>query len=173
MKGSRNAVTALIALFLALSGIGFAPHASAHGARTPASKPTKPSAAAEEKAFGREGDPTRIDRTIEIGMSDAMRFDPARIDVKQGETIRFVVKNPGVLMHEMVLGTMVDLRSHSELMKKHPDMEHDEPYQAHVQSGTEGVMVWQFTQPGEFYYACLIPGHFEAGMFGKIVVAEK
>lgn len=110
---------------------------------------------------------------IEIDMSDAMRFDPAQIDVKQGETIRFVVKNPGVLMHEMVLDTMVDLRSHSELMKKHPEMEHDEPYQAHVQSGTEGVMVWQFTQPGEFYYACLIPGHFEAGMFGKIVVAEK
>jgi uncharacterized cupredoxin-like copper-binding protein len=73
-------------------------------------------------------------------------------------------------MHEMVLGTLAELREHGELMKKFPDMEHDEPYMAHVKPGNTEDIVWQFTRPGEFYYACLIPGHFEAGMIGKIAV---
>ena len=73
-------------------------------------------------------------------------------------------------MHEMVLGTMDELKKHAELMKKHPGMEHDEPHMAHVASGKTGEMGWRFTQAGTFYYGCLIPGHFEAGMIGKVIV---
>ena len=73
-------------------------------------------------------------------------------------------------MHEMVLGTMDELKKHAELMKKHPGMEHDEPYMAHVAPGKKGEIVWQFTKAGEFFYGCLIPGHFEAGMIGKVTV---
>ena len=72
-----------------------------------------------------------------------------------------MVRNHGKVMHEMVIGTMKELKDHAEMMRKFPDMEHDEPYMAHVAPGKQGEIVWQFTQPGEFY-ACLVPGHMEA-----------
>jgi uncharacterized cupredoxin-like copper-binding protein len=105
-------------------------------------------------------------------MSDRMRFTPANMTVKQGETVRFRVKNNGKVLHEMVLGTMAQLKEHADLMKKHPGMEHDEPYMAHVAPGKTQTLVWQFTKHGEFYYGCLVPGHFEAGMLGKVVVTK-
>jgi uncharacterized cupredoxin-like copper-binding protein len=127
----------------------------------------------EETAFGREGNPKKASRTINVDMSDQMRFTPAELTVKQGETVRFRVKNSGKQMHEMVLGTMADLKQHAALMQKHPGMEHDEPYMAHVGPGKSETMVWQFTKAGEFYYGCLVPGHFEAGMMGKVRVVSK
>jgi uncharacterized cupredoxin-like copper-binding protein len=134
----------------------------------------KPTAAVsgEEYAFGRQGDPKKVVRTIAIDMTDTMRFGPADITVREGETIRFVIANKGKMMHEMVLGTMDGLKAHGELMKKHAGMEHDEPYMAHVGPGKKAEMVWHFTKAGEFHYACLVPGHFEAGMIGKIRVTK-
>jgi uncharacterized cupredoxin-like copper-binding protein len=55
-------------------------------------------------------------------------------------------------------------------MKKHPGMEHDEPYMAHVDPGRKGTIVWTFNRAGSIEFACLIPGHFEAGMIGRITV---
>ena len=131
----------------------------------------KPAAiSTEEKAFGRQGDPKKVSRTVNIDMADTMRFTPAELSIKRGETIRFVVKNKGQVLHEMVIGTKKELDEHAALMRKHPNMEHDEPYMAHVNAGKAETMVWQFTKPGEFYYGCLVPGHFEAGMVGKIIV---
>jgi uncharacterized cupredoxin-like copper-binding protein len=124
-----------------------------------------------EKAFGRKGDPKKVSRTIELDMSDAMRFTPAELVVKQGETVRFRLKNSGSVMHEMVLGTMQELKEHAEMMKQHPGMHHAEPSMVHVGPGKTGALVWQFTNAGEFHYACLFPGHFEAGMVGSIKVA--
>jgi len=124
----------------------------------------------EETDFGREGDPKKVTRVVRVDMSDKMRFSPAELTIRQGETIRIRVKNSGRLMHEMVLGTMQGLKAHAELMKKYPGMEHDEPYMAHVAPGKTEYVVWQFTKAGEFYYGCLVPGHFEAGMLGKVVV---
>jgi uncharacterized cupredoxin-like copper-binding protein len=126
-----------------------------------------------ETEFGRTGDAKRITRTIRVGMSDAMRFTPADIQVKQGETIRFIVTNAGQAMHEMVLGTMQTLSDHARLMRAHPGMAHDEPYMVHVASGKTAAMIWQFTKAGEYRYGCLIPGHFEAGMVGRIQVVGK
>jgi len=123
-----------------------------------------------ETGFGRTGDPRKAVRTIRIDMSDRMRFSPDTIEVKPGDTVRFVVRNSGKTMHEMVIGTMKELKDHAELMKKHPGMEHDEPYMAHVEPGKTAEIAWQFTKAGEFFFGCLIPGHFEAGMVGKILV---
>jgi uncharacterized cupredoxin-like copper-binding protein len=103
-------------------------------------------------------------------MSDTMRFNPAQLVVRQGETVRFVVRNSGKTFHELVLGTLQQLQEHAELMRKHPGMEHDEPYMAHVAPGKTERIVWQFTKAGEFFYGCLVPGHFESGMIGKIAV---
>jgi uncharacterized cupredoxin-like copper-binding protein len=103
-------------------------------------------------------------------MSDAMRFEPSHVEVRQGETVRFVARNRGKLLHEMVIGTAEELREHAALMKRLPDMEHDEPYMAHVDPGKTGDIVWQFTKPGEFQFGCLVAGHFDAGMMGSITV---
>jgi uncharacterized cupredoxin-like copper-binding protein len=128
---------------------------------------------AEETAFGRAGDPKKAARTVDIVMSDKMRFTPAALTVKQGETVRFRVRNSGQTMHEMVLGTMQELKAHAEMMQKHPGMEHEEPWMAHVAPGRTETMVWEFTRPGEFHYGCLVPGHFEAGMVGKLKVVQR
>ena len=123
-----------------------------------------------DDTFGKPGDPAKVSRTVEVDMTDAMRFTPATISVKKGETIRFVVKNSGQLKHEMVLGTVKELREHAALMKKFPEMEHEDPNQLSLEAGKSGALVWQFTRPGTFEFACLQPGHFEAGMRGRIAV---
>ena len=124
----------------------------------------------EETAFGRAADPRKAKRTIRVEMSDAMRFQPGEIRVRRGEVIRFVPVNRGQVTHELVIGTLDELKSHAELMRNHPHMEHDEAHMAHVAPGKSGEIGWQFTRAGEFFYACLIPGHFEAGMIGKVTV---
>ena len=161
MKYLTAAVTALLIIAAPLTWAhGDAKHAPAK----------KKAISTEEKAFGREGDPQKAVRTINVDMSDKMRFSPDTITVKQGETVKFVVKNSGKIMHEFVLGTMKELKEHAEMMKKHPGMEHDEPYMAHVAPGKTETIAWQFTKAGSFNFGCLIPGHFEAGMVGKVTV---
>jgi len=118
--------------------------------------------------FGRPGDPKAVGRTITIRMSDAMRFTPDSVTVKRGETIRFVVRNEGKILHEMVLGNDEGLKEHAALMRRFPEMEHDEPYMVHVSPGKTGEMIWTFDNPGQVGFACLIPGHYEAGMTGKV-----
>jgi uncharacterized cupredoxin-like copper-binding protein len=124
----------------------------------------------EDTAFGRQGDPRKVQRVIRLEMTDAYRFTPADIQVQRGQTVKFVVHNAGHQLHEMVLGTEADLAAHAELMRKFPDMEHADANMAHVRAGARGEIVWQFTQPGRFAFACLIPGHYEAGMRGQVAV---
>jgi uncharacterized cupredoxin-like copper-binding protein len=109
-------------------------------------------------------------RALEIDMSDAMRFTPSTIAARQGETLRFVVKNSRKLKHEMVLGSTQELKEHAALMLKFPDMEHADPNRVSVDPGKTGEIVWQFSKAGTVNFACLQPGHFEAGMRGKIAV---
>ena len=125
----------------------------------------------EQKPWGIAGDAKAVRRTIEVGMSDTMRFTPERIEVKLGETVQFVVRNSGKLMHEFVIGTKAELDEHAELMRRFPTMEHDEPYMSHVAPGKTGRIVWTFNRAGTFDFACLIAGHYQAGMVGKIKVA--
>ena len=96
----------------------------------------------------------------------------SQVKVKRGETIRFKVRNHGKLMHEMVLGTPEALKEHAELMRKFPDMEHEAPNMAHVPPGATEYIVWKFTRPGEYSFGCLVAGHFEAGMVGRIAVGR-
>lgn len=127
--------------------------------------------AAEQQEWGIAGDAAAVARTIPVVMTDAMRFEPDRVEVRLGETVRFAHRNNGQVMHEMVIGTPAALTEHAELMMKFPGMEHDEPWMAHVAPGGSGEIVWHFNRAGAFQFACLIPGHFQAGMVGSIVVA--
>ena len=126
----------------------------------------------EQKPWGIAGEPKAVKRTVEITMSDAMRFTPDVVEVKQGETVRFVVKNAGKQLHELVIGTKKELDEHAAMMAKFTGMEHDEPYMAHVGPGKKGELVWHFNRAGDFDFACLIAGHYQAGMIGKIKVEQ-
>ena len=126
-----------------------------------------------ESAIGKPGVAAKVNRTIAVEMSDAMRYTPSDIEVKKGETIRFAVKNTGQVTHEMSLGTEKELLEHLEVMKKFPGMEHDEPGKLTLAPGKQGEIIWQFSKTGAVDFACLMPGHFEAGMKGKVKVAAK
>lgn len=130
----------------------------------------KSASAPEQQDWGIAGDAKAVKRTIRISMTDNMRFTPDRIEVTEGETVKLVIRNAGKMLHEMVIGTKAELDAHAEMMKKYPTMEHDEPWMAHVEAGKTATMVWQFNRAGEFRYACLLPGHYGAGMVGTIVV---
>jgi len=158
-----NAVAAIVlaAAFAAAVAHGDEDHAKAHKY-----DPAK----VEVTDFGQEGNPKKVARTIKVDMADSMRFTPSDMAVRRGETIKFVVHNGGQVLHEMVLGTKKAIAEHAELMKKFPEMEHADANMAHVKPGKAGEIVWQFTKAGEFQFACLQPGHFEAGMVGKVTV---
>lgn len=135
-------------------------------------KPHRPAAVTkEQKEWGIAGDARSVTRTVNLTMDDNMRFTPDKLSFKQGETVRFVVRNKGKLLHELVIGTKKELDEHAAMMLKFPAMEHDEPYMAHVGAGKTGNLIWTFNRPGEFDFACLIAGHYQAGMVGKISVA--
>lgn len=123
-----------------------------------------------ETEFGSYKPKMNVTKVVEIVMSDQMRFTPNMIKVKKGDVIKFVHKNPGNIMHEFVLGTPDSLDEHAVMMKKFPGMEHFEPYMTHVKPGKKGDVTWQFSEVGEFAFGCLIPGHYDAGMKGKIIV---
>jgi len=140
----------------------------AHGDKAHAKRPA--AVKKEQKDWGIAGDAKAAERTIECRMLDTMRFQPDRIDVKLGETVCFAVRNTGQVMHEFVIGTKDENAEHAALMMKFPNMEHDEPYMAHVAPGKAGQIVWTFNRAGEFEFACLMAGHFQAGMVGKVIV---
>jgi uncharacterized cupredoxin-like copper-binding protein len=143
-------------------------HAHGDRAHAPSSAVIK-----EQKAWGIAGDASAVNRTVEVSMGDDMRFQPATLSVKRGETIRFTVRNTGRQLHEFVIGTRDENARHAELMLRFPNMEHDEPYMAHVNPGKAGEVVWTFNKPGQFEFACLIAGHYQSGMLGSITVSEK
>ena len=157
--------TIFVLAALALSGAVYAAgnHAGGHGHEHHN----------EETAIGKPGVASQAQQTITVEMSDNMRYTPAHIRVKQGETVRFIVKNKGQTKHELSLGTHKELLEHLEQMKKFPEMEHDEPNSITLAPGKQGEIVWQFTKAGTVDFACLIPGHYEAGMKGAIKVVHR
>ncbi|MEJ6006326.1 cupredoxin family protein [Paucibacter sp. AS339] len=159
------------ALSLALLSTCFSGAALAHG---DAAHDKPPHATpAEQQVFGIAGRAAEVSRSIDITMSDDMRFKPDRIDVREGETVRLRLHNKGQVLHELVIGTPADLDQHAALMAKFPDMAHEEAHMAHVPAGKSGSIIWKFNRAGSFDFACLINGHYQAGMRGRITVQAK
>ena len=131
----------------------------------------------ETEAIGKPGDPAKVSRTIQITAVDN-RFKPSEISVKQGETVKFLVKNEGEKKHEMMIGTAEEIDKHGKMMKRHPDHAHpNEPNMITIDPGKAGELVWHFTEAGAVDFACPLPGHFKGmnfpGMKGTITVEAK
>lgn len=165
MTITRKTISALALATLPALGLAAGEH-GAHGAM----HGTTAATASHDAAAGVPGDPAKVTRTIAVEMNDAMRFTPDKVEVKAGETVRFFVVNKGKVAHEMVIGMPAELAEHAEMMKKMPGMVHKEPNQITLAPGQRGGIVWTFTKAGTVSYACLVPGHKEAGMVGAVVV---
>lgn len=154
---SHHFSIAIPALLLSVAALASGTHGGGHG----------------EAAIGKPGIASKVTRTINIDMKDDMRFHTSLVTVKQGETVRFVAKNSGKVKHEMVLGTAKELKEHYEVMKKNPEMEHADANMVTVAPSKSGEIIWHFTSAGKVDFACLQPGHFDAGMKGLVNVAKK
>jgi uncharacterized cupredoxin-like copper-binding protein len=117
-----------------------------------------------------------VSRSIAVQMDDQMRFTPATLEVQAGETIRFVVHNAGQTAHEMVLGEPQEIAAHAQAMKAAESSGQDS-HHSHgtgmaitVGAGQTGELVVSFPSAMTLQMACLIPGHYEAGMRGTLKV---
>lgn len=129
---------------------------------------------ADDWEIGRPGKAADVTRTIEVDMVEpeagGMAFLPADLTIARGETVRFIVTNRGVLDHEMVIDTVEANMEHMQVMMMSPDMHHDDPNAVSLAPGESGELIWTFSQAGNFQFACLIPGHMDAGMHGPLNV---
>ena len=122
-------------------------------------------------AFGSPGGESEVTRTVKVQAADTMRFDPPKLQIKQGETIKFVVTNSGRIRHEFALGDRATQRSHATRMKKAPHMRHeDDAATVSLNPGETKTLIWKFDKrpAAPIEIACHEPGHYEAGM--KIAV---
>ncbi|HCS44496.1 MAG TPA: copper-binding protein [Pseudomonas sp.] len=142
--------------------------------------------------FGQPAPAAKATRSVEVVMGD-MSFTPGAIEIKAGETVRFVLVNKGQLLHEFNLGdAAMHARHQQEMMKMqqsgmltptgmkvmdhsaagmdHGMMKHDDPNSVLVEPGKTAELTWTFTKTTQLEFACNIPGHYQAGMVGKLTV---
>jgi len=124
-------------------------------------------------AVGMPGQSSQVTRTVKVAMTEnddgEMLFTPSDLTFKQGETIRFMITNKGELDHEFMLDTAERNAMHKESMAGQMEM-HKTANAVTLAPGKRGQIIWTFANDGTFEFACLIPGHYESGMFGKVSV---
>ena len=125
-------------------------------------------------AFGEPADAADADRTVEVEASDDFAFDPASVEVEEGETVTFEVTNTGQILHAFVIGDEDAQTEHEaemqEMASEDMDMEHGDPNAIDIEPGSTNSITWHFTEAGEVLYGCHQPGHYDAGMVGSITV---
>jgi len=154
-------------LFVGVMALAAAAPASAHG---------------PDMGGGRPGDAAKVTRTIEVVASDN-EFSLKSLQVKDGETVRFVVRNDGLDPHELLIGTTAAHAEHRKMMKemmaaqKSGGHAHAMAMDAHqsgatVAPGKTATFVWSFARTPNLEFACDIPGHYEDGMHGPITFSR-
>ncbi len=158
----KNCAFALLLAALAGPALASGNHAGGHG---------------EKMAVGEPGDKTKATQTIRVTMKETddgkMLFTPAVFNVRKGQTVKISIKNAGTVDHEFVLDQEDKILEHKAVMEKFPEMEHADPNAIRLAAGESGEIVWKFTTDGQFKFACLVPGHYDAGMHGDVTVAAK
>ena len=159
----RRLLTIALSAVLATTALAHETHESDHD-----------SAAAH--SMGKPAPLEAATRTIEVTMLETedgrMIFEPGLIEVQPGETVRFAISNVGLIEHEFVFDTPAEIIAHKDemMMDAAHDMAHDSDNAITLQPGEDGELAWTFANAGVFEFACLIPGHYDAGMFGPLIV---
>jgi uncharacterized cupredoxin-like copper-binding protein len=125
--------------------------------------------------FGEPGKAVEATHTVNVALFDEMEIAHDLKQVEKGETIRFVVTNKGQSLHEFSLGDTASQRAHAAMMKKMPDMKHEnDPAAVTLAPGETKEVIWKFSKPirGQLEFACQIPGHYDAGMTSKVAFAN-
>ncbi|MGH8226169.1 MAG: cupredoxin domain-containing protein [Gammaproteobacteria bacterium] len=152
--------------------------ASAQGASGKPVMQSVTSMQTEASAWGHPGKADAVDRTIRIEAEDNMRFVPAKLTVKAGSTVKFVITNTGKIEHELVLGPVAEQHEHEKEMQEmmhsgKMHMEHSDPNEVELAPGATKTLIWTFTKPGTYQYGCHEPGHYAAGMYGTLTVVKE
>jgi len=142
------------------------------------------------KMIGEPGNLNEVDRTIEVKMFDNY-YEPNQIDIKKGETVKFVVKNMGELVHEfniatkemhikhqpemlkmvameILLGDRIDKKKMKEAAKSDHSMAHSHSNSVLLEPNNIGELIWKFSTDASLEAACNVPGHYQSGMVAKI-----
>ena len=158
----KTAMIALLLAALATPALATGSHKGGHG---------------EAMAVGEPGKKANATQIIRVTMKETddgrMIFSPASFKIRKGQTVRFAIQNAGELDHEFVLDTQAQVMEHKAVMEKFPEMEHDDPNAIRLAAGESGEIIWKFSNDGTFKIACLVPGHYDAGMHGDVTVAKK
>ncbi|TKR56382.1 hypothetical protein D7I39_03235 [Allopusillimonas ginsengisoli] len=125
---------------------------------------------AKSTTIGRPGDLAKVNKTVTIVVNDTVHFTPSLINVNAGDIVLFMVKNTGKFSHEMVIGSMSELRAHAALMQKAHSVAHTQPNMITLNPGQQRNVIWQFVQPGKTDFACLVDWHLKFGTLGEIQV---
>lgn len=149
----------LVAALLSVPALAAGEHAGDH------SEAVNPHAGHDMQAMtlGHPGQAAAATRTIRIDADDTLRFAPNHVEVKQGETIRFIVTNKGQTKHEFALGSAEMLAEHAKQMQSNPGMVHgDMPTMGMLTlaPGESKTLIWRFTRTGEIQFGCNVPGHY-------------
>ena len=144
-------------------------------------------------AIGEPGKAAQAARTVPVKLGDSF-YEPQSIQVKAGETVRFMLTNTGELLHEFNIGTAamhaehqkemlqmmeVGMLTATDIVTDHSKMDHskmphgkmmshDDPNAVLLRPGEKKELVWKFSKAAELEFACNLPGHYEAGMVGKV-----
>jgi uncharacterized cupredoxin-like copper-binding protein len=163
------------------TGHGSSGHGMEHGA-----------AGHHSAAVGSVGKASEVSRTIDVVMMDNY-YEPEKIDIKAGETVRFQVVNKGALVHEFNIGTADMHKGHQkemmmmvqhgiiqggqlnrEMMKMDigngQTMEHNDPNSVLLAPGETAEIIWTFPSDAKLEFACNVPGHYQSGMVGDIAI---
>lgn len=167
LNPSFIAVAGLLAATLATGASAQGMHGMEHGKMDHGNHP-----AMADSAAGQPGDPARATRTVNVTALDTMRFEPGKLKVKPGETLRIVVTNAGKVPHELTIGDRNAQLEHEQMMQRMPGMKHDDPGSVTLAPGETRTLVWQFGEAGTVEFACHAPGHYPAGMVSVVDVAK-
>ena len=144
------------------------------------------------KMIGEKGKLSEVNRTIEIKMYDNY-FEPSKIIVKKGETIKFFVSNYGELVHEfniatkemhfkhqpemmkmvenqILLADKIDKKKMKEMAKKDHSMAHSHSNSVLLEPNQSAELIWKFSSDKNLEAACNVPGHYEVGMVANIKI---
>ena len=146
--------------------------------------------ASSMKMIGEKGNLSEVNRTIEIKMYDNY-YEPKEINIKKGETIKFIVYNNGKLVHEfniatkemhlkhqpemmkmvekeILLGDRIDIKKMKELAKTDHSMGHSHSNSVLLEPDQSAELIWKFNTDADLEAACNVPGHYDSGMIAKI-----
>lgn len=122
---------------------------------------------------GGHGSHSSADRVVNVTMRD-IAFDPSAVEVKAGETVRFVFHNEGQIRHDAFIGDEAAQAEHEKEMKEAGSDGKDGHGDGHgitVDPGDIGSLTHKFKAGDSLIIGCHEVGHYAAGMKVAVTVS--